>query len=112
MAWQNVVCSKYGPSYQYSNTIAYNNFPFPTLTDEQKKKITATAQGILDARAKFPDSSLADLYDETLMPPDLRRAHRANDRAVMAAYGFPAKMTEEQIVGELFKMYQKLTESE
>ena len=74
-----------------------------------QEKIQQTAQAILDARAKYPDSSLADLYDETLMPPELRKAHQANDRAVMAAYGFSTKMTESECVAELFKMYESLT---
>ena len=76
----------------------------------QKTKIEQTAQAILDARAKYPDSSLADLYDETVMPPELRKAHQENDRAVMQAYGFTPKMTESEIVAELFKMYEKLIE--
>ncbi|SHK39634.1 hypothetical protein SAMN05720469_10533 [Fibrobacter intestinalis] len=75
-----------------------------------KTKIEQTAQAILDARAKYHDSSLADLYDETTMPPELRKAHRENDRAVMEAYDFSPKMTESEIVAELFKMYEKLTE--
>jgi len=76
---------------------------------ENKEKIKETAQAILDAREKYPDSSLADLYDETLMPPELRKAHKENDKAVMQAYGFDPKMTEAEIVAELFKMYEKLT---
>ena len=96
--------------YRYSNTIVYNNFPWPTPTDEQKAKIEQTAQAILDARALYPDSSLADLYDELTMPVELRKAHQDNDRAVMQAYGFPIKtMTESQCVAELFKLYQQLT---
>jgi hypothetical protein len=95
--------------YRYSNDIVYNNFPIPTVTDEQKARIEQTAQAILDARAKYPDCSLADLYDEVTMPPELRRAHQENDRAVMAAYGFSTKMTESECVAELFKMYQTLT---
>ena len=75
-----------------------------------QEKIQQTAQKILDARAKYPDSSLADLYDETVMPPELRKAHQENDRAVMQAYGFNPKMTESEIVAELFKMYEKLAE--
>ena len=71
--------------------------------------IEHTAQAVLDARAKYPDSSLADLYDETTMPPDLRKAHKENDKAVMQAYGFNPKMTESEIVAELFKMYERLT---
>ena len=76
---------------------------------EQKAKIEQTSQAILDARAKYPDCSLADLYDEVTMPPELRTAHRENDRAVMAAYGFSTKMTESECVAELFKLYQNLT---
>ena len=94
----------------YSNTIVYNNIPWPTPTDDQKAKIEQTAQAILDARALYPDSSLADLYDELTMPVELRKAHQENDRAVMAAYGFPIKTTtESQCVAELFKLYQELT---
>lgn len=77
-------------------------------TDEQKTKIEKTAQAILDARTKYPDSSLADLYDELTMPPELRKAHQENDRAVMQAYGFNTKMTESECVAELFKMYERL----
>ncbi|MDO4208017.1 MAG: methylase, partial [Lachnospiraceae bacterium] len=95
--------------YSYSNTIVYNNFPWPEPTDEQRAKIEQTAQGILDARAKYPDSSLADLYDELTMPPELRTAHQQNDKAVMAAYGFPVKMTESECVSELMRMYQRLS---
>ena len=109
MAWMRVVCGRLKSDYRYSNDIVYNNFPIPTVTDEQKARIEQTAQAILDARAKYPDCSLADLYDEVTMPPELRRAHQENDRAVMAAYGFSTKMTESECVAELFKMYQVLT---
>ena len=110
MAWMRVVCGRLKSDYRYSNTIVYNNFPWPTPTDEQKTKIEQTAQAILDARALYPDSSLADLYDELTMPVELRRAHQDNDRAVMQAYGFDVKtMTESQCVAELFKLYQELT---
>ena len=110
MAWMRVVCGRLKSDYRYSNTIVYNNFPWPTPTDEQKAKIEQTAQAILDARALYPDSSLADLYDELTMPVELRKAHQDNDRAVMAAYGFDVKtMTESQCVAELFKLYQELT---
>ena len=109
MAWMRAVCGRLEMRYSYSNTIVYNNFPWPTPTDEQCARIEATAQAILDARAKYPDSSLADLYDEVAMPPELRRAHQDNDRAVMAAYGFSTKMSESACVAELFKMYQTLT---
>jgi hypothetical protein len=94
--------------YRYSKDIVYNNFPWPTPSEEQKKRIEQTAQAILDARALYPDSSLADLYDELTMPPELRKAHQDNDRAVMQAYGFDVKtMTESKCVAELFKLYQE-----
>lgn len=109
-AWMRVVCGRLKSDYRYSVNIVYNNFPWTNPTDAQKAKIEKTAQAILDARAKYPDSTLADLYDETFMPADLRKAHQANDRAVMDAYDFDLKMTESQIVAELFKMYKNLTE--
>lgn len=109
MAWMRAVCGRLKSDYRYSNTIVYNNFPWPSPSDEQKTKIEQTAQGILDARALYPDSSLADLYDELTMPPELRRAHQANDRAVMAAYGFSLKMKESECTAALMKLYQKLT---
>ena len=97
--------------YRYSKDIVYNNFPWPSPTQEQKARIEQTAQAILDARALYPESSLADLYDELTMPPELRTAHQQNDRAVMQAYGFPIKdFTESDCVAELMKLYQKLTE--
>ena len=109
MAWMRVVCGRLEMRYSYSNTIVYNNFPWPNPTEAQKAKIEQTAQAILDARALYPDSSLADLYDELTMPAELRKAHQDNDRAVMQAYGFDIKtMTESQCVAELFKMYQEL----
>ena len=109
MAWMRAVCGRLKSDYRYSNTIIYNNFPWPTPTPEQKKKIEETAQAILDARALYPDCSLADLYDEIAMPPELRKAHQANDRAVMQAYGFDVKsMTESSCVAELMRMYQNL----
>lgn len=110
MAWMRAVCGRLKSDYDYSIKIVYNNFPWPEPTDAQKEKITQTARGILDARALYPDSSLADLYDEVTMPPELRRAHQNNDRAVMQAYGMPIKGTTESIcVAELMKRYQKLT---
>ena len=108
-AWMRIVCGRLGMSYRYSINIVYNNFPWCNPTDAQKAKIEQTAQAILDVRAKYPDSSLADLYDETTMPPELRKAHKENDKAVMQAYGFNPKMGESEIVAELFKMYEKLT---
>ena len=96
--------------YSYSTTIVYNNFPWPNPTPEQKAKIEQTAQAILDARALYPDSSLADLYDELTMPPELRRAHQANDKAVMQAYGMPIRETDEAAcVAWLMRLYQKMT---
>lgn len=111
MAWTRVVCGRIKSDYRYSNTIVYNNFPWCTPTDEQKAKIEQTAQAILDARALYPDCSLADLYDELTMPVELRKAHQANDKAVMQAYGFWGKInSESECVAELMRMYQKLTE--
>lgn len=110
--WMRVTCGRIKSDFRYSNTIVYNNFPWPTPTEEQKARIEATAQAILDARALYSDSSLADLYSKTSTMPELRRAHQENDRAVMAAYGFSAQMTEAECVAELFKMYQQLTSSE
>jgi len=110
MAWMRVVCGRLKSDYRYSKDVVYNNFPWPKPTDDQKAKIEQTAQAILDARALYPDSSLADLYDELTMPVELRRAHQNNDRAVMQAYGFDVKtMTESQCVAELFKLYQVIT---
>ena len=108
-AWMRVICGRLKSDYRYSVNIVYNNFPWPNPTDAQKAKIDQTAQAILDTRAKYPDSTLADLYDETFMPADLRKAHQVNDRAVMDAYGFDPKMTENQMVAELFRLYKKLT---
>lgn len=108
-AWMRAVCGRLKSDYRYSNTIVYNNFPWPTPSNEQKAKIEQTAQAILEARDLYPDSSLADLYDEVTMPPELRKAHQENDRAVMAAYGFSPKITESEYVAELMKMYQTLT---
>ena len=113
MAWMRAVCGRLKSDYRYSKDVVYNNFPWPTPTDAQKAKIEQTAQAILDARALYPDSSLADLYDEVTMPPELRKAHQNNDRAVMQAYGMPIKgTTESSCVAELMKMYQKLVDSE
>lgn len=113
MAWMRAVCGRLKSDYRYSKDVVYNNFPWPNPTEEQKAKIEQTAQAILDARALYPDSSLADLYDELTMPVELRRAHQNNDRAVMQAYGFDVKsMTESQCVAELFKLYQEITNIE
>ena len=109
-AWMRTVCGRIKSDYRYSVNVVYNNFPWPTPTDAQKAKIEQTAQAVLDARALYPDCSLADLYDEIAMPPELRKAHQQNDRAVMQAYGFDVgTTTETSCVAELMKMYQKLT---
>ncbi len=106
MAWMRAVCGRLKSDYRYSKDVVYNNFPWPEPTDEQKEKIGKTAQGILDARSLYPDSSLADLYDPVLMPAELLKAHRQNDAAVMAAYGFSTKMTEPECVARLLEMYE------
>ena len=113
MAWMRVVCGRLEMRYRYSKDIVYNNFPWPVPTPEQRSRIEKTAQSILDARAAYPDSSLADLYDEVLMPPELRRAHQDNDRAVRTAYGFPTgkEFTESDCVAALMRMYQELADS-
>lgn len=108
-AWTRNVCGRLESRYRYSSDIVYNNFVWCNPTPEQRTKIEQTAQAILDARAKYPDSSLADLYDETLMPPELRKAHKANDKAVLAAYGLPKNAAESEIVTFLFKKYAELT---
>ncbi len=109
MAWMRAVCGRLKSDYRYSKDIVYNNFPWPAPSDAQKARIEQTARGILDARTLYPDSSFADLYDDVAMPPELRKAHRENDRAVMQAYGFSVKdMTESDCVAELMKLYRTL----
>ena len=109
MAWMRAVAGRLKSDYRYSKDIVYNNFPWCNPTDEQRIKIEKTAQAILDARALYPNSSLADLYDELTMPVELRKAHQENDKAVMEAYGFDwRKMTESDCVAELMKMYKDL----
>ena len=112
MAWMRAVCGRLKSDYRYSKDVVYNNFPWCDPTPEQKAKIEETAQGILDARAKYPDCSLADLYDEVTMPPELRKAHQANDVAVMKAYGLSTKgdVTESSCVAFLFEKYREITE--
>lgn len=111
MAWMRAVAGRLKSDYRYSKDIVYNNFPWCEPTEAQKAVIEQTAQGILDARALYPDCSLADLYDETTMPPELRKAHQANDRAVMKAYGYVPSLTEPEIVADLMKRYQILTQT-
>ena len=114
MSWMRAVAGRLKSDYRYSKDIVYNNFPWPNPTDVQRAKIEQTAQAILDARALYPDASLADLYDEVTMPPELRKAHQNNDRAVMAAYGItkdsPEFKSESACVAMLMRMYQELTE--
>ena len=109
MAWVSVVGGRMKSDYSYSGSNSYNNFPWPTPNEEQRARIEQTAQGILDARAQHPANSYADMYDELTMPADIRKAHRANDAAVLEAYGFPKDATESDIVARLFKMYQSLS---
>ena len=116
MAWMRTVAGRLKSDYRYSAKIVYNNFPWPEVTEVQKEKISKTAQAILDARALYPESSLADLYDELTMPVELRRAHQANDKAVMEAYdmtkivdGKKTWLTESETVARLFEIYEEIT---
>ena len=109
MAWMRVVCGRLKSDYRITKDNVYNNFPWPTITPEQEAEISRTAQAILDARNLYPDCSLADLYDEVTMPVELRRAHQANDKAVMKAYGLPVTTSESDTVAHLFKLYEELT---
>ena len=115
MAWMRTVAGRLEMRYRYSAQIVYNNFPWPEVTEDQKDKISKTAQAILDARALYPESSLADLYDGLTMPVELRRAHQANDKAVMEAYdmtkivdGKRTWLTESETVARLFEMYEEI----
>lgn len=113
MSWMRTVCGRMKSDYRYSNTMVYNTFPWCSPTVEQKAKIEQTAQAILDARALYPKSSLADLYDDITMPTELRKAHQENDTAVMNAYGFDTKtMTESECVAKLMDMYMEIIEKE
>ncbi len=106
MAWMRAFCGRLGNGYRYNNTIVYNNFPWPKPTDKQKAKIEATAQAILDARAKYAENSLADLYDEVMMPSELRTAHQNNDKAVIEAYGLEWRgMKESECLEHLIDLY-------
>jgi len=108
MAWMRTVCGRLEIDYRYSNKIVYNNFPWPNATDEQKAAIENLAKAILETRGAFPDNSLADLYDPNFMPPELIKAHRELDRAVMKLYGFPKDTTEPAIVAALMEQYQTI----
>ena len=108
MAWTRTVCGRLKSDYSYSGANVYNPFPWPEPNDAQKARIEQTAQAILDARALYPNASLADLYDPLTMPPELLKAHQANDKAVMQAYGMPIKDTDEAAcVAWLMKLYQE-----
>jgi len=111
-AWMRLVGGRLKSDYRYSGAMVYNTFPWCCPTDAQKAKIEQTAQSILDARSKYPEVTLAELYGEHMyLFPELVKAHKENDKAVMAAYGFSPKMSEAEIVAELFKMYEKLTKN-
>ena len=113
MAWMRIVAGRLEMRYRYSAGIVYNNFPWPNPTFQQKERIERTAKGILNARKLYSDSSLADLYDPRIMPPELRKAHHENDKAVMESYGFNwHTMKEEDCVAALMEMYQTLIEKE
>lgn len=110
MAWMRAVCGRLEMRYRYSKEIVYNTFPWPVPTESQKRRIEETAQGILDVREKYADTPMSTLYDRTLMPNDLYKAHKANDKAVMQAYGMPIKETDEAAcVAWLMRLYQKMT---
>ena len=107
MSWLRVVGGRLKSDYRYTPAV-YNNFPWCTPSNEQRMKIEQTAKSILDAREMYPGNSLADLYDDLTMPPELRKAHQENDRAVMQAYGMSIKdTTESSCVAELMRLYQE-----
>ena len=112
MNWMKTICGRLKSDYRITKNNVYNNFPWPKIENEQKEKLSKTAQGILDARKLYPDSSLADLYDPLTMPVELRKAHEANDKAVLKAYGLKPSTTEQEIVQRLFEMYEELTKTE
>ena len=107
MAWMRAVAGRIKSDYRYSKDVVYNNFVWPELDEKKKAKIAKTAQAILDARANHPEASYADLYDDLLMEADLRKAHKANDKAVLEAYGLNANASEPEIVAHLMKLYVK-----
>lgn len=109
MAWLRTIGGRLKSDYRYATSLVYNTFPWCNIDDKHKQKIQETAQGILDARKKYPDNSLADLYDPLLMPIELQNAHKANDKAILQAYGLPTDASESDIVAHLFKMYKDLT---
>jgi hypothetical protein len=115
MSWMRTVAGRMKSDYQYSANIVYNNFPWPAENAKIKEKIIKSAQAILDARNKYSDSSLSEMYDELTMPVELRKAHQANDRVVMEAYGMiktvngkKTWLSETETVAKLFEMYEKM----
>jgi hypothetical protein len=108
MSWMKTICGRMKSDYAYSTSIVYNNFPWPDLTEKQKEEIEKVAQGVIDARALYPDSSLADLYDPLTMPPELVKAHNNLDKAVVAAYDGKGFKTEAERVADLMERYQQL----
>ena len=113
MVWVKTVCGRLKMDYRYSTELVYNTFPWPQEVEPKlEQQLEATAQGILDARAQEKDATLAQLYDQTLMPLALRKAHEANDRLVMQAYGFDHSWSEDQIFAGLYQLYQALTKAE
>jgi hypothetical protein len=110
MSWVRYVCGRLESRYRYSKDVVYNNYPWPEPTDAQREKVEALAQGVLDARANHPTSTLADLYHPTTMPPDLRKAHDALDKAVDQCYRKEPFTSERERVEYLFGLYRKLTE--
>jgi hypothetical protein len=110
MAWMRNTCGRLKSDYSYSNTLVYNNFPWPeNLTEKQKQTVEATAQNVLGVRAKFSESNLADLYDPNTMPPELVKAHQALDKAVDLCYRPQPFINETKRIEYLFELYDKLT---
>ena len=110
MAWVKYVCGRLESRFRYSSTIVYNNYPFPeNVSDKQKQKVETSAQKVLDTRAKYPDSSLADLYDPLTMPPDLVKAHQALDKAVDLCYRPQPFVSELNRIEYLFSLYEALS---
>jgi len=109
MAWTKLVAGRIKSDPRYSNTLVYNNFPWPqNASDKQKATVEAKAQAVLDARAAFPDSTLADLYDPLTMPAKLTKAHAELDRAVDACYRSQPFASDRARVEFLFDLYTKL----
>ena len=112
-SWMRTFTGRMKSDYSYSPQIVYNNLVWPTINESEKLTIEKTAQQILDARSKYQNATLSDMYGENMyLYPELLKAHEANDKAVMDAYGFDYSLTESEIVAKLMKMYQnKIKES-